>query len=158
MRGSETAPARLSLPSRAKLAAAAACLLFASVAIGTPRVYPTGVTIYDPARAYNSYICFSAPDNKTYLIDMDGNQVHTWPYAGNPSEILDPKLVHGERGHVFLQYDRIEDPRGGIFTNKSVAELDWSGKPVWTWGAEAPGGAARQNHDWARLASGNTLL
>jgi len=29
---------------------------------------------------------------------------------------------------------------------------------VWQWGANAPGGAAQQHHDWARLPSGNTLV
>jgi hypothetical protein len=44
-----------------------------------------------------------------------------------------------------------------LFRNKTVAEVDWSGKVVWQWGAEAPGGAARQHHDWHRLPNGNTL-
>ena len=29
---------------------------------------------------------------------------------------------------------------------------------MWKWGDQAPGGRARQNHDWTRLANGNTLL
>ena len=45
-----------------------------------------------------------------------------------------------------------------IFHNKSLGELDWSGKVVWQWGANAPGGAAQQRHDWARLPNGNTLV
>lgn len=38
--------------------------LFAGSALSSPRIYPTGVTIYDPARAYNSFVSFSAPDVK----------------------------------------------------------------------------------------------
>jgi len=146
---------------RARRAGAAALLmLFAATAFGDPppRVYPTGVTIYDPARAYNSFVCFSGPDGITHLIDMDGNEVHRWLHAGNPGEVIDPKLVGGQRGHVLLQLSDLQDSRGGIFTNKTVGELDWDGKTVWEWGTQAPGGAARQNHDWARLANGNTLL
>ena len=45
----------------------------------SPRIYPTGVTIYDPAQAYNSFMCFSAPDGHTHLVDMDGNEVHGQP-------------------------------------------------------------------------------
>jgi len=45
-----------------------------------------------------------------------------------------------------------------IYHNKSLGELDWSGKVVWQWGASAPGGAAQQRHDWARLPNGNTLV
>jgi hypothetical protein len=124
----------------------------------SPRVYPTGVTIYDPARAYNSYVCFSSLDGATHLIDMDGNEVHRWAHTGNPGEVIDPKLVGGARGHVLLQLSSIDDPRGGIFTDKTVGELDWDGRTVWEWGEQAPGGAARQNHDWARLKNGDTLL
>ncbi|MGD0103846.1 MAG: hypothetical protein ABSC06_07390, partial [Rhodopila sp.] len=38
----------------------------------SPRIYPTGVTVYDPSRTYNSFICFSSPDGNTHLVDMDG--------------------------------------------------------------------------------------
>jgi len=123
-----------------------------------PRVYPTGVTIYDPARSYNSFICFSGADGNTHLIDMDGNEVHRWPYAGLPGNVIDPRLVGGQRGHVLLQLADGPDKRGGIFSNETVGELDWNGKTVWEWGTQAPGGSARQNHDWARLPDGNTLL
>ena len=123
-----------------------------------PRVYPTGVTVYDPQRTYNSFVSFSAPDGKTHLIDMNGNEVHRWPFAGLPGNVIDPKLLDGARGHVLLQLSDTPDPRGGLFTNRTVGELDWSGKTVWEWGTQAPDGAARQNHDWARLPNGNTLL
>ena len=43
-----------------------------------PSIFPTGVTRYDPARAYNCYVLFCAPDGKTRLIDMNGNNVHEW--------------------------------------------------------------------------------
>jgi Arylsulfotransferase (ASST) len=143
------------------IAFAAASLLacaFSGMASASPRVYPTGVTIYDPARAYNSFVCFSAPDGATHLIDMNGDEVHRWPYVGLPGEVIDPKLIGGQRGHVFLQLSNGPDNRGGIFSNRTVGELDWDGRKVWEWGAEAPGGMARQNHDWARLPNGNTLL
>lgn len=120
-----------------------------------PSVFPTGVTVYDPAKAYNTYVLFSSLDSNTHLIDMDGNEVHSWPYFGFPSEILDPKLSKGERGHILLQ---LENGPNGFFNNKVVGELDWNGRILWQWGKEAPGGEARQNHDWNRLENGNTLL
>jgi hypothetical protein len=116
------------------------------------------VTIYDPTRAYNSFICFSAPDGATHLVDMDGKEVHSWPHVGLPGEIIDPKLIDGKRGHVFLQLSDGPDARGGIFSNRTVGELDWDGGTVWEWGTQVPGGMARQNHDWARLPNGDTLL
>jgi hypothetical protein len=72
--------------------------------------------------------------------------------------VIDPSLIGGQRGHVLLQLDSLDDSRGGIFPNRTVGELDWNGKTVWEWGAQAAGGGARQNHDWARLPNGNTLL
>jgi hypothetical protein len=36
--------------------------------------------------------------------------------------------------------------------------LDWDGNTVWSFGEKAPGGAAQQHHDWARLPNGNTVV
>ena len=135
--------------------------LCVATAQAAPSVYPTGVTVYDPAKAYNTYVAYGAPDGKSHLIDMNGNEVHTWPYLGFPTEILDPKVTGGKKGHVLVQLsaiDQSEQAFNGIFNNKTIGELDWDGKVVWQWGEQAPGGAARQNHDWYRLANGNTLV
>lgn len=137
--------------------ASAAVLLVSALSAG-PRVYPTGVTIYDPARAYNSYISFSAGDGNTHVIDMNGNEVHRWTHEGLPGDIIDPALIGGKRGHVLLQLSSVPNNAGGIYANRTVGELDWDGKVLWEWGTQAPSGAAYQNHDWARLANGNTLL
>ena len=132
--------------------------LLVAVLTAGPRIYPTGVTIYDPARAYNSFLSFSAPDGNTHLIDMNGNEVHRWPHEGLPGNVIDPSLIGGRRGHVLLQLTSRPDNPGGIFGNRTVGELDWDNKVIWEWGTQAPSGAAMQNHDWARLANGNTLL
>lgn len=153
----------------APAAAALAAALLGGAAFAAPSVYPTGVTVYDPARAYSSYVIFTAPDDKTHLIDMDGNEVHRWDHPGFPGELLDPAVIHGERGHVLVQLSAIPnktaDSSTGVnpgtpafFRNKTIGELDWDGKTVWEWGGQAPGGAARQHHDWYRLANGNTLV
>eukprot|EP01034_Spumella_vulgaris_P035072 gene35072-43243_t len=61
---------------------------------------------------------------------------------------------------------------GNGLGNTSIGELDWNGKVVWQWGTGAqeaygsasvasggaPGGTAKQHHDWRRLANGNTLV
>lgn len=54
-------------------------LLFSVGAFAAPSVYPTGVTRYDPAKAFNQYVIFSGADKKIHLIDMNGNEVKTWP-------------------------------------------------------------------------------
>src|SRR5215831_7432084 len=66
--------------------------------LASPRIFPTGVTTYDPSRGYKCYVIFEAPDGKTHLIDMDGKEVHRWPYPGAPSVLLDPKVTGGQLG------------------------------------------------------------
>ncbi len=136
-----------------------------AAALANPSVYPTGTTIYDPAKAWNGYVIFSGTDEKTHLIDMDGNEVHRWDYQGFPGELLDPAVTAGARGHVLVQLESSDKtgtgtvPGAKIFSNKSIAELDWSGKVVWKWSGEGtPAGEARQHHDWQRLSNGNTLV
>jgi hypothetical protein len=145
--------------------AAAVLTLAAFGARAEPSVYPTGTTIYDPKLAYGSFVAFGAPDHKTHVIDMDGHEVHRWDYAGFPSEILDPSVTGGAKGHVLVQLATDERPGAGVvpnmpaeFRNRTIAELDWSGKKVWQWGEQAPDGAAHQHHDWYRLANGDTLV
>jgi hypothetical protein len=121
------------------------------IVMARPSVYPTGVTIYKPDKAYNSYVVYSAPDGKSRMIDMDGNEVNTWPYVGFPTDYIDPNIIGGKAGHVLVHLD-------SFFNDKTVAEVDWNSKIVWQWGRNAPGGAVMQNHDWGRLANGNTLM
>ena len=148
----------------------------AGVVQAFPSVYPTGVTRYDPAKAWNGYVLFSAQDKKTHLIDMNGNDVKVWPYEGFPSVLIDPALNKGQRGHVLVQLaNQGGNPTGGNgLRNQSVGELDWNGKVVWEWkgvGVQdayggtgvstetaANAGGARQHHDWRRLPNGNTVI
>lgn len=142
--------------------ASLALAMAATPANAHPSVYPTGTTIYDPAKAWNGYVVFAEPTGTTHLIDMDGHEVHSWDKVGFPSEILDPAVTGGAKGHLLVQLDNQPGPFGGIFSNRVIGELDWNGKEVWRWegGKDASGAAtpARQNHDWARLPNGNTLI
>ena len=72
----------------------AATFLLAT-ARAAPSVYPTGVTRFDPAKAYNAFVLFSGADDKTHLIDMNGTEAHRWDHRGLPSGMLDPALVGG---------------------------------------------------------------
>lgn len=142
----------------------ATALLASATAQAHPTVYPTGVTIYDPSKAYNGYVLFSAPDDTTYLIDMDGHVVHRWKHPGFPSLALPADQAHGERGHVLLQLDKVPKPGklasvGNGLSNQSIGEVDWNDRTVWQWGdASSPGGGAHQNHDIRRLPNGDTLF
>lgn len=151
--------------------AANALLLFNAGA--APGIYPTGVTRYDPARAYNSYVLFAGQDKKTHLIDLNGNEVHQWPYDAFPPVLIDPQLAGGKKGHVLLQTSGNTGGRANGGT-QALAELDWDGKVVWKWGgaqvqdaysgngtatdAGGYGASIRQHHDWRRLPNGNTLI
>ncbi len=143
--------------------AAMAGLMLAAAAHGAPSVYPTGVTRYDPQKAWNGYVVFSGADRKTRLIDMNGNEVRRWDYPGFPTVLLDPALAGGARGRVLVQLAATEKPHplaspGNGLDNQAIGELDWDGKVVWRWGDAAPDGAARQHHDLRRLPNGNTLV
>ncbi|WP_067904208.1 arylsulfotransferase family protein [Nocardia vaccinii] len=118
----------------------------------------TGVTYHDPESAHDSYLLFTGADSVTRLIDTNGVVRHEWPFAGVPPRIIDPALADGRLGDVGLRLSFSGDPRGGIYANGTVGQLTWSGERVWEWGAQAPGGAARQNHDWELLPNGNRLL
>ncbi len=171
IRSAETTPAA-SWPARSLLLSCAAALANAALLLGSggvaqaePSVFPTGVTRYDPAQTYNSYIIFDSPDGQTHLIDMDGHEVHHWDKPGFPAYLIDPAVNGGLRGHVLVQLESTDQAGAGVvpgepaaFRNKSIGELDWDGKLVWSWGEKAPGGAAKQHHDYRRLANGNTLV
>ena len=117
-----------------------------------------GVTFHDPENAYASYVLYSAADGVTRLIDLTGVVRKEWPHAGVPARIIDPALNHGRIGDVGVQLSQVPDSPGGIYGNRTVGQLSWTGETRWEWGTEAPGGAARQNHDWQLLPNGNRLL
>lgn len=152
----------------------ALCVLPVAASLAGPSVFPTGVTRYDPQRAWKGYVLFSGQDKKTHLIDMNGTEVHQWSEEGFPPVFLAPGQAGGARGHVLLQLARVPGVHvvSNGLGNAAIGELDWDGKVVWRWGTAAqqayggtgatsaavPGGAAQQHHDWARLDNGNTLV
>jgi len=77
----------------------------------------------------------------------------------------DPAVNGGKLGHVFVTLEMTEGKGTDLVPGqvscqvaKTVGELDWDGKTVWSFGNKAPGGAAQQHHDWARLPNGNTVV
>ena len=81
------------LPGKTALALLLSGAVSSTGVFAAPSVYPTGVTRYDPNKAFNQYVIFSGADKQTHLIDMNGNEVKTWPQAGFQSAIIDPQLV-----------------------------------------------------------------
>src|SRR5947209_19614443 len=86
-------------------------LVAAALALAYPRVFPTGVTLYDPARAFNTFVFFATQEDgpgQSFLIDMNGNEVHHWDRGGIPPVLLDPAAAGGARGHVLAQLSAID--------------------------------------------------
>lgn len=146
----------------------AACIFGAGGAGALPSVYPTGVTVYDPARAFNCYVLFgdasAGKNGETHLIDMNGNAVHDWDWGGFPSKMVDPAAVGGKRGVIGVQVSHLESKGEGVipglpdvYQDKEIGLVDWNGKILWKVGAKAPEGGLHQHHDWALLPNGHTL-
>ena len=153
------------LPAIHRAMLGAALVLSSFSASAGPSIYPTGTTRYDPAKAFNSFVLFTGGDNIAHLIDLNGISVHEWPDAAGHSTLIDPAVNGGKLGHVFVTIDTIEGKGTDLLPGqvnrriaKTIGELDWQGKTVWSFGEKAPGGISRQHHDWARLPNGNTVV
>jgi hypothetical protein len=112
-----------------------------------------GLRGHDPERAFAGYTLFSPlpTTNRTvYLIDMQGNVVHTWtmPYPPGQSGYLT------ERGTLFYngQIPNATHVGRAPYKGGSALEMDWEGRILWE--VKHPD----HNHDGIRLRNGNALL
>jgi hypothetical protein len=119
--------------------------------MGYPSVYPTGVTVYDPERAYGGYTLFQAPGQGALLIDMSGREVQLWQgLQGFPNKLLPGGQVFGSTGE--------RDVRYGAQDQLDLVQVDWDGNVVWRFDrlehvtdpGSAPRWLARQHHDYQR--------
>ena len=130
----------------------AACVVVAAgILHAGPTVYPTGTTIYDPARAWSGYTVFVLPETGAVLIDMNGRTVRRWDQfegsSGGPTRVLPGGYVLGALGS-----------RPPYQESLAVAQFDWAGALIWKFdtaeqvqtrdGQTRP--SARQHHDWQR--------
>lgn len=141
--------------------------------MGTPNVYPTGTTIYNPEKAWSGYTIMPVVGEGTVLIDMNGNVVKTWKdLQGFPNKLLPNGQVFGSLG--------MRDPQYAYQDMTDLVQVDWDGNILWKFNKKQEvedGGkkqwVARQHHDYQRegnpvgyyvpgmeckLDSGNTLL
>ncbi len=99
-----------------------------------PLYEPTELRYWNRERAYNGYTLFGA-GGTTYLIDMEGYVVNTWPTGSRPRFL--------ENGN--LMDSTTDDPR--LF--RGFQELDWEGNRLWEYHE------TRENyephHDYVRL-------
>ncbi|WGL99614.1 aryl-sulfate sulfotransferase [Arsenophonus sp. aPb] len=122
-----------------------------------PMAIKHGTTLYDPAKAWSSYILFASRDAKTYLIDMMGNEINRWPYHAFPAW-----PIAGENSAKILvelatidNYGVDYQPFTGM-RNVSIGEVNWQGKVVWQYGSKID--PAHQHHEIQRLSDGNILI
>ena len=121
------------MKTRLSLAAFISMLTVAFLSIATAGAESlrtaTGLIYWDQGRAYDGYTLFGAQGhNTTYLIDMEGNVVNSWPVSGNP------RLI--DNGHLFAR------------DGNELQELDWDGNVVWRYLETRPNYAP--HHDWVR--------
>ncbi|MFZ4617272.1 MAG: aryl-sulfate sulfotransferase [Rectinemataceae bacterium] len=95
---------------------------------------PTEVLYLDPARVSPGFTFFGV-GGRTYLIDLEGQVVHTWPIGTNP-HLLD-------NGHVL---DAAKDDPSGF---PGFREVDWEGRTVWEYTEKRSG--YFPHHDWVRI-------
>ena len=149
-------------------------LCVCAAAAAAQSVYPTGTTIYDPAKAWNGYTVLSPLNTQAAIvIDMNGNVVKQWDgvnnSAGGPARVFPGGAVMAASGANPPRQESLalvaRDFDGRVlWTFDHNQEIQRDGKPVWS---------ARQHHDWQRedypagyyspdakpsVLGGNTLL
>ena len=116
-----------------------------------PSIYPTGATIYDPARCWSGYTLFQAREVGAMLIDMNGTEVKLWKgLHGLPNKLLPGGFVMGHTGE--------RNNAHGLQDYVDVVQVDWDGNVVWRFNRyafiEDPGETAqwmaRAHHDFQR--------
>ena len=134
---------------------------------------PTGILKYEKGKAFEGYTLFSPMigSKTTYLMDMEGNIVHTWECEYQPglyAELLpNGNLLRG--GRVVQKLD-MEAKSGKKLGKKDlkkyngiggvagiVQEIDWDGNVVWEYKMSDPGKEIH-HHTFHRMPNGNTLI
>ncbi|GHD62278.1 aryl-sulfate sulfotransferase [Jeongeupia chitinilytica] len=122
--------------------------------MGFPSVYPTGVTVYNPAKAAPGYTLLHAPDVGVVLLDLNGREVQVWKdLQGFP-----PKLLPGGQ---LLASSGNRDPKHAFQDQIDLVQVDWDGHIVWRFSqleeVSDPGSetrwVARQHHDFQRAGN-----
>ncbi len=79
---------------------------------------PTELLYWDKTNNYNGYTWFGVRGT-TYLLDMEGRVVHTWPIGTNPHVLTNGNVLDASK----------DDPSGF----GGLTEVNWSGSNVWSY-------------------------
>ena len=120
---------------------------------------PTGVIKYAKGKTYDGYTIItpspSGDTHITYLINMEGDIVHTWDTSGAGREFpFVSQLLPS--GNLLVYTALSKSPVGiGGYTGL-LEELDWDGKVVWSY--EMCTENEVSHHAFDRMPNGNTLI
>ncbi len=116
------------------------CSLVATTALAYERLQgPTELLFCNQDKALNGYTLFGV-GNRTFLLDLDGRVVHTWPVGTNPHLLDNGNIVDASK----------DDPSGF----QGFKEVDWDGKTVWEYVEKRE--AYAPHHDWVRIVASET--
>src|SRR5215470_5228080 len=97
------------------------------VAIAGPKVYPTGTTLYNPAKAFNTFVLITDENDVAHLIDIDSNSIHEWKNGAPLTTYLDPVLTDGNPSHVLVELSTVEgqgtDLMPGALTTRIIKTI-----------------------------------
>ena len=109
--------------------------LIASSACAYERLQgPTELLFCDTNKVFPGYTLFGV-GNRTFLLDLQGRVVHTWPLGTNPHLLDNGNIVDASK----------DDPSGF----SGFKEVDWDGKTVWEYTEKRENYAP--HHDWVRI-------
>ena len=132
-----------------------------------PSVYPTGVTRYDPDKAYNGYTLLPMVTNYgasaevirepdyARLIDMNGNLVKDWPEVNS-----------WQRYRLQPNCSIMAIEEGEVEGLNAIVEFDWNGDELWRWSPEqqqaggrlSPHQSHHLHHDFELMQNGELLV
>jgi len=137
-------------------------LLFALVIVvgatyAAPSIFPRGVTINKSDKTDKGFTLFTPiggatgknGKNEVYLIDMNGNPVHSWVVKNTPG-LYAQLLKNGNllyAGNTNAMADAPSPGGGGV-----IQEIDWNGKVVWEYQN------VFMHHDFHKLPNGNVMV
>lgn len=115
----------------------------------------SGVLHYNPEKSFGGYVLLSPKDARaTYLIDMQGQVVHSWPLPQGMNVSILARLL--DNGHLMRGIKPTKTAMDKNGPGTIIQELDWQGNVVWEY--KSPDRQTRPRDDYYRMANGNTLF
>lgn len=119
---------------------------------------PTGVLYYEKDKCFNGYTLFTPTEknNVVYLMDMEGNIVHTWHIKNAENSIFHSRLLP-DGNLLVLRNAKNEDAHAKIGGWAGILdEVDWNGNVVWSY--QMADNDHISHHTFDRMPNGNTLI